>query len=266
MWIRVSCELSFELSVSTPFNLMLRPRSNVKQWIENDYYEIRPKVPVSEFSDSFGNLTQRIVAPKGNFEIKTSAIVKTQDKVDSDESASFIAIEDLPDGILKYLTPSRYCESDRFGELASSIIRDETTGYNQVLAIESWLKKNVAYLPGSSSYPLSAIEVNYNQSGVCRDLAHLGIALCRSVSIPARLVVGYLLDLKPMDMHAWFEAYVGDKWFTFDATQLEEKGGYVAVGFGKDASDVPLYNQFGPSVFPTYQNIDVQLHEHQISS
>lgn len=266
MWVRVSCELSFELSVPTPFNLMLRPRSNSKQWIENDHYEVRPNVPVSEFSDSFGNLTQRLVAPVGHFEVKTSAVVRTQDQVDSDQNAPFITIEDLPNEVLKYLSPSRYCESDRFGELASSIIKDEATGYNQVLAIESWLKKNIAYLPGSSSYPLSAIEVNYNQSGVCRDLAHLGIALCRSISIPARMVAGYLLDLKPMDMHAWFEAYIGNKWYTFDATQLEEKGGYVAVSFGKDASDIPLYNQFGPSVFPIYQNIDVELYGHHISN
>ena len=106
--------------------------------------------------------------------------------------------------------------------------------------------------------PVSAIEVNQRQTGVCRDLSHLGIALCRSLSIPARLVVGYRYKLEPMDMHAWFEAYVGDRWYTFDAVQSASKGGYVAVGFGRDAADVAIYNQFGPAVYPLEQRADVK--------
>ena len=96
--------------------------------------------------------------------------------------------------------------------------------------IEKWLKENISYIPGSSNYPLSATEVNERQSGVCRDLAHLGISLCRSISIPPRMVVGYLYDLEPMDMHAWFEAYVGGKWYSFDAVRIGNEGGMYLLG------------------------------------
>jgi transglutaminase-like putative cysteine protease len=131
-------------------------------------------------------------------------------------------------------------------------------GYDQVAAIADWLRTSIAYQPGSSDVPISAIEVNSRQSGVCRDLAHLGIALCRSLSIPARMVVGYLYELEPMDLHAWFEAYVGGRWYTFDATQAELRGGYVAIGYGRDATDVAVYSQFGPAVYPSSQSVRVQ--------
>ena len=106
--------------------------------------------------------------------------------------------------------------------------------------------------------PLSAIEVNAKDYAVCRDMAHLGIALCRGLSIPARIVVGYLHELEPMDLHAWFEAYVGDQWYTFDATQETLTGGYVAVGYGRDAADVAIYNQFGPLVYHSSQSVNVE--------
>lgn len=101
------------------------------------------------------------------------------------------------------------CESDRFWQMASEIAAGQSAGYNQIHSIENWLRNAIAYYPGSSTTLVSAVEVNQRQWGVCRDLAHLGIALCRSLSIPARLVVGYLYGLQPVDMHAWFEAFVG---------------------------------------------------------
>ena len=120
--------------------------------------------------------------------------------------------------------------------------------------------------PGRSDAPSSAIEVNARGWGVCRDLAHLGIALCRGISIPARMVVGYLYGLEPMDMHAWFEAYVGGRWYCFDATQnaaqASMNGGYVAIGYGRDAADVAVYNQFGPAVYPAAQTVSVQRIQH----
>ncbi|MFC6671547.1 transglutaminase-like domain-containing protein [Marinobacterium aestuariivivens] len=167
-------------------------------------------------------------------------------------------IQNLPDETLKYLLPSRFCESDRFGQMATSITANQWLGYDQVAAIEDWLRKHISYIPGSSDIPVSAVEVNLRQSGVCRDLSHLGIALCRSLSIPARMVVGYLHGLKPMDMHAWFEAYVGGRWYTFDATQSQLGAGYVAIGYGRDAADVAVYNQFGPPVYPSVQRVQVQ--------
>lgn len=258
MWLRTKCDLKFEIAVPTPFILMLRLRSGAQQWVASEKYKLEPNVPVYEFTDTYGNLCQRLIAPPGPFAIATEAAVRTADQVDQAPGAPFIDIEYLPDGVLSYLLPSRYCESDRFGQMAAAITADQQLGYDQVKAIETWVRDNIRYEPGTSDIPLSAIEINARCSGVCRDLSHLGIALCRSLSIPARLVVGYLHGLQPMDLHAWFEAYVWGRWYTFDATQPELRGGYVAIGYGRDAADVAIYNQFGPAVYPTYQHIQVQ--------
>jgi transglutaminase-like putative cysteine protease len=145
--------------------------------------------------------------------------------------------------------------------MASEISAGRNPGYDQVCAIVSWLRDNVQYRPGSSQVPASAVEVNQARVGVCRDLSHLGIALCRAISIPARMVVGYLHGLRPMDLHAWFEAYVGGRWYTFDATQSALTPGYVAVAYGRDATDVAIYTQFGPPVYPASQHVGVELME-----
>lgn len=258
MWLKTSCVLTFEIAAPTPFVLMLRPRSGAQQWIAREAYMLAPSVPVFEFTDGYGNLCQRLTAPFGNFEIATSAEVMTADWVDQAPGAPFIEIQNLPDTVLSYLLPSRYCESDRFHQMATEITLGHLPGYDQVAAINEWLRNNVSFLPGSSDSPLSAVEVNGKRVGVCRDLAHLGIALCRSLSIPARMVVGFLHQLNPMDLHAWFEAYIGGRWYTFDATQRELHGGYVAVGYGRDAADVAIYSQFGPAVYPTTQTVRVE--------
>jgi len=258
MWLRTSCDFTFEITGSIPFVLMLRPRSGSQQWIAREEYMLEPSVPVFEFTDDYGNLCQRLIAPTGTFIVRTTAEVMTADYVDQAYGAPFIEIQNLPDSALSYLLPSRYCESDRFHQMAAEITSGQQPGYDQVAAIVTWLRDTISFQPGSSDIPVSASEVNERLFGVCRDFAHLGITLCRSLNIPARMVVGYLYGLEPMDLHAWFEAYVGGRWYTFDATQAELKGGYVAVGYGRDAADVAVYNQFGPPVYPTAQNVHVE--------
>jgi transglutaminase-like putative cysteine protease len=142
--------------------------------------------------------------------------------------------------------------------MAMEITEGQEFGYNQVQAITSWIRETIRFESDFSHLQSSAIEVHSRQSGVCRDLAHLAIALCRSLSIPARIVVGYLHELEPMDLHAWFEAYIGNRWYSFDATQLEMKNGYVIIGHGRDAADVAIYNQFGPALQATNQKILVE--------
>jgi transglutaminase-like putative cysteine protease len=257
MRLRTSCDLTFNIEMATPFVLMLRPRSGAQQWISREEYRLEPHVPVFEFTDNYGNLCQRLVAQPGLFAVHTAADVMTTDRVDQCPGAAFIEIQNLPDSVLSYLLPSRYCESDRLGQMAVEITSRRQPGYDQVATIVDWLRSNIRYQPGSSIVPVSALEVSAARTGVCRDLAHLGIALCRSLSIPARMVVGYLYGLEPMDLHAWFEAYVGGRWYTFDATRKELAGGYVAIGYGRDATDVALYTQFGPAVYPQFQHIEV---------
>lgn len=259
MRLKISCDLYFQVESPTPMVLMLRPRSGAQQWITREEYELEPSVPVFEFTDVYGNLCQRLVSPEGAFEIHTKAEVEVADEIDRCPGAPFVEVQYLPDSVLAYLLPSRFCESDRFNQMAADITAGELLGYDQVVAIERWLSKSIRYVPGSSEVALSAIEVNNQQYGVCRDLSHLGIALCRSLSIPARMVVGYLYKIAPMDLHAWFEAYVGGRWYTFDAVAKDNKTGYVSIGYGRDAADVAIYNQFGPTVFPVSQHVDVAL-------
>ena len=258
MWLHTICDFTFDIPEPTPFVLMLRPRSGLSQWISREEYRLEPSVSVFEFTDSYGNLCQRLIAPPGTFDVRTSAYVKVTDYEDQMPGAAFVEVQNLPDASLIYLLPSRYCESDRFGQMAAEITQGLQPGYDQVTAIVTWLRNSIDYSPGSSNTLVSAVEVNARQTGVCRDLSHLGIALCRSLAIPARMVVGYLYGLEPMDLHAWFEAYVGGRWYTFDATQAELKGGYVSIGYGRDAADVAVYSQFGPPVYPTAQSVKVQ--------
>lgn len=258
MLLYTSCELNFIIPEPTVFVMMLRPRSGYQQWIMQEEYRLTPSVPIVEFTDGYGNLCQRLIAPVGDFTVSTAAEVHVPDFMDEAPGAPFVDVQNLPDTVLSYLLPSRFCESDRFGQMAGEITADQRAGYDQVAAIENWLRRAIHFEPGSSNIPISAAEVNLKQAGVCRDFAHLGIALCRSLSIPARMVVGYRHGLEPMDLHAWFEAFVGGRWYAFDATHSAQKGGYVAIGFGRDAADVAIYNQFGPPVYPVGQLVCVE--------
>lgn len=261
IWIKATCHLTFQVEAYTPLVLMLRPRSGAQQWVARESYTLSPYVSVTEFTDLYGNLCQRLVAPPGKFGISTSAEALTADEMDVAPGAFFVEIQNLPESVLAYLLPSRYCESDRFGDLARDIVALEAPGYDQVACIERWVRNCIRYTPGSSNYPISAVEVNDRCEGVCRDLAHLGIALCRSISIPARLVVGYLHGLRPMDLHAWFEAFVGGRWYTFDPTQTQLFGGRIAVAYGRDATDVSIFHQFGAGDILTDMSVHVELLE-----
>jgi transglutaminase-like putative cysteine protease len=247
MKLHAGCEISFTVDQPTPLVLMLRPRSGYGQWVAEERYSFTPATHAVEYVDSYGNLCQRLVAPQGQFSVLATASVVTADTIDAQPGAAFTAVQELPDGVLQFLLPSRYCQSDLLGELAQQIVGQATPGYDQVEAIRAWINTNVEYRYGTSNASTSALETAEARVGVCRDFAHLGAALCRSLSIPARLVVGYLYQLEPMDLHAWFEAFIDGRWYTFDATQSELRGGRIAIAYGRDAADVALATQFGPA-------------------
>jgi transglutaminase-like putative cysteine protease len=248
MWLHATCILQFHIPTETPFILMLRPRSGRQQWIGREQYVLAPSVPVVEFTDHFGNLCQRLVAPAGPFSIRTAFDVEAADRSDTAPGAPFIEVQYLPNDTLPFLLPSRYCESDRFTALALSLVNGVTAGYDQCTTIVNYIRNTTTYAPGLGNDIISACEANQRTHAVCRDMAHIGIACCRALSIPARLVVGYLEGLEPMDQHAWFEAYVGGRWYTFDPTQDNLQGGRIAIAYGRDAADVAIYTQFGAPV------------------
>jgi len=257
MWMHATCFLDFNIPVSTPFLFMLRPRSGWQQWVGREQYVLSPSVPAFEFTDPFGNLCQRLVAPPGRFSVHTSVDIESAEAADTAPGAHFVEVQKLPDETLPFLLPSRYCESDRFSQMAASLVSGYAPGYDQCTAIVNYVRQTTQYTPGEGQEIISACEVNERPQAVCRDMAHLGIACCRALSIPARMVVGYLENLQPMDLHAWFEAYVGGRWYTFDPTQNDLQGGRVAIAYGRDAADVAIYTQFGDPVELLSMNVTV---------
>jgi transglutaminase-like putative cysteine protease len=245
MRLKAGCQLLFETSAPAPVILMLRPRSGSGQSVIREEYRFEPNVSVVEYIDTYGNLCQRLVVPEGQLRVETSAVVETADQIDVQWGAPFVLIQDLPDYTIQFLLPSRYCQSDLLAGLANTIVAGITSAYDQVEAIRSWIHTNIEYHYETSNTSTSAVDTVTTRTGVCRDLTHLGIALCRSLTIPARMVVGYLYQLEPMDFHAWFEAFIGNRWYTFDPTQPKPRGNRIAVAYGRDAADVALATQFG---------------------
>ncbi len=242
----LGCRMQFYGEIDVPVILMLRPQSSSRQSILQERYDLTPFTSVTEYEDSYGNVCQRLILPKGDCHLEVTAQAETLLTDDLDTTAAFVPIVELPSSVMQFLLPSRYCESDRLYQLAIEITADLKPGYGQVEAICQWIRHNIKFKYGTSNTSTSALNIVQNREGVCRDFAHLGIALCRSLSIPARMVVGYLHDLKPMDLHAWFEAYIGHRWNTFDATQTGRSEERIVIAYGRDATDVALITQFGP--------------------
>ncbi|MEA5444526.1 transglutaminase domain-containing protein [Gammaproteobacteria bacterium AB-CW1] len=239
-------DIRFHASMETPLLLMLRPRACEHQWISQDEFHLSPIVTIREYQDVHGNRCQRIMVPAGHCRIHGMARVAVPLHPAIDQTLSFTPVEQVPDAVIPYLLPSRYCESDRLDELAWRIVGDAPSGYAQVKRIVDWISEQIAYRPGEGHELISATEVYSRGYGVCRDLAHLGVGLCRALSIPARFVSGYLHELEPMDLHAWFEVWLGEHWHAFDPTQEGKGGDRLVLGVGRDGADVPIFHQFGP--------------------
>ncbi len=207
---------------------------------------VTPSVKVRNFSDErSGNRLFRLDAPKGRLSINYHATVEVnpvQVPLHLDESP----VTSVPDDVLRYLLPSRYCESDIMSRAAQQMFGQLPPGLSRVRAIEQWIHHSVYYLPGFSNSTTTAQEVFVQRAGVCRDFAHLGITLCRALNIPARLVVGYVhFADPPEDFHAVFEAWLEGRWVLFDATRMAPIERLVRIGTGRDAKDVAFATIFG---------------------
>ena len=245
MRLKAGCEIALSSKAPAPFVAMLRPRSGRAQWVSRELFELTPRVPGAEYVDVFGNLCQRLIAPPPRLVIKTEMVVDVDDSIATKPGAPLTLPQDLPDQSLQFLLPSRYCPSDSMNELAQTVVRDKTPGYDQVDAIRGWIRDTIEYRYGVSKPTSTALDTIRDKAGVCRDFSHIGISLCRALRIPARIVVGYLHGLEPMDLHAWFEAFVDGRWYAFDATQPAPLGGRIAIAFGRDAADVALITELG---------------------
>lgn len=246
MRLQASCKMTVTAGADCPVIAMLRPRSGDAQWMVSERYELTPWVPTTEYVDSYGNLCQRLKIPQGDMRIEVEMVMEADDQIAVAPDAAPTPVEQLPPDALQYLLQSRYCPSDKMEDRARQIVGQATAGYGQVEAIRAWIHTNLEYRYGVSDATTDALDTLGHGAGVCRDFSHVGIGLCRSLRIPARLVVGYLYLLDPMDMHAWFEAFIGGRWYTFDATQDEPRGGRIVVAYGRDAADVAFLSNYGP--------------------
>jgi len=245
MRLKATCDMTLSAPDPCPTVAMIRPSSGLAQWLASEAYWFDPPVRATEYVDTYGNLCQRFMVPAGKMHITVELVVETEDEIAVAPDAPPTPIEQMPDAALQFLLPSRYCPSDTMAQRASRIVGDTPPGYAQLEAIRAWIQHNIAYRYGVSDASTDAPGTLAAGAGVCRDYAHVGIALCRALRIPARMVVGYLYRLDPMDLHAWFEAFVGDRWYTFDATQSEPRGGRIVVAYGRDAADVAFITNYG---------------------
>jgi transglutaminase-like putative cysteine protease len=253
MRIRVGYDLAFECPEVTPMVLMLTTHyTRAADLVVPDHMVIEPAVPVTTYRDGFGNWCTRLVAPAGRIRMSASALIRDSGEPDRQTTATCqTAVPDLPPEVLVFLLGSRYCETDRLADAAWNLFGHGPTGVERVRAICDFVHRHIAFSYQDARSTRTALEALNERKGVCRDFAHLAIAFCRCLNIPARYCTGYLGDIgvapapQPMDFAAWFEAYIDGDWYTFDARNNQPRIGRVLIARGRDATDVPISNIFG---------------------
>jgi transglutaminase-like putative cysteine protease len=260
MQIRFGYELIYECPQPTPMLLTLNIHfSRVSDLVSPDHITTNPPAPITGYRDSFGNWCTRIVAPQGEIRITTDAVIRDSGLPDVvDVSARQHAVEDLPTEALLFLLGSRYCETDRLSETAWATFGQTPPGWPRVQAICDFVHGHIAFGYHHARATRTALEAFNERVGVCRDYTHLAIALCRCMNIPARYCTGYLGDIgvpvvDPMDFSAWFEAYLGGRWHTFDPRNNIPRLGRILIARGRDAADVPISSTFGPNVLKGFK-------------
>jgi len=252
--IHAGYEISYDCLQPTPMILTLSVHPSLRSnLLTQDRMLIDPPVPATEYWDRYGNICHVIRAPAGR--ITLSADFFVQDSGKTDEVAPLATqrpLETLPVDTLVYLLGSRYCETDRLSNFAWSTFGKIPQGWTLVQAIVDYVHNHVTFGYPHADVTRTAYDTFTEGKGVCRDFAHLAVTLCRCVNIPARYCTGYLGDIgvppdpAPMDFSAWFEAYIGDRWYTFDARHNEPRIGRILIARGRDATDVAITTSFGP--------------------
>ena len=253
MQIKLGFDIAYTAPQPTPMVIMLSIHPSRRHDIVGaETIVADPDVSIRYYHDSFGNICGRLVAPAGDVTLRGSARVADRGLPDRVEpSAQQTAIEQLPDELLLYLMPSRYCETDKLTDIAWSLFGNTRPGWGRVAAITEFVHRRVTFGYQHAHAMKSAYDVYEQQSGVCRDFAHLALTLCRCMGIPARYCTGYMGDIGippepcPMDFSGWFQAWLGDQWYTFDARHNVPRIGRILMATGRDAADVALTTSFG---------------------
>lgn len=252
MLIRLGYDIQFDIPAPVAMVALLNVHpSRAQDLVEPDELQTEPKLEIADYIDRFGNRCARFVAPRGQLRLFNSTLIRDSGAPDEfDWSAREAAVGDLPNEMLTFLLNSRYCEVDRFSTIALELFGHIRPGWGRVQAICNWVNTKVTFNYQQARPTKTALDVFTERVGVCRDFQHLAITFCRALNIPARYATGYLGDIGvperlPMDFSAWFEAYLGGRWWTFDARNNEPRIGRVLMATGRDASDVAMTTSFG---------------------
>jgi transglutaminase-like putative cysteine protease len=260
MQIHVGYELIYDCPQPVPMILMVNIHySRASDIVTPDYLTSDPSVPINGYRDSFGNWCTRIVVPAGRTQLKGHAVVRDSGKPDAVvTSAEQHAVRDLPEETLIYLMGSRYCETDRMTDVAWQLFGKTPPGWDRVQAICDYVHNHITFGYENARSTRTAWEAFNERAGVCRDFAHLAVTFCRCMNIPARYCTGYLSDIGipppygVMDFAAWFEAYLGGRWYTFDPRNNVPRIGRVLIAQGRDAVDVAIATTFGPNTLESF--------------
>jgi transglutaminase-like putative cysteine protease len=274
MLIRLGYDIQFQVNLRVPMVALLNVHpSREKDLREPDELRVDPALSVEHYLDSFGNRCCRFVAPAGALRLSNSTLIEDSGEPDpQNPAARELPVEELPAETLRFLLASRYCEVDLLSNVAVELFGDVDPGWGRVQAICDWVYRKVTFGYGFARSTKTALDVYTERLGVCRDFQHLAITFCRALNIPARYATGYLGDIgvppspSPMDFSAWFEVYLEDRWWAFDARHNQVRIGRILMATGRDAADVAITTSFGSTRLTTFEVTTVEVVPDQVST
>jgi transglutaminase-like putative cysteine protease len=262
----------YDVMEDTPILLIVQPHAELRDQVIREELKLTPQTAYEEFVDWQGNTTQRWVLKRGETTITHDALVSVsplwEDVNPPEESPT---IDRLPPSVLRYTLPSRYCDSDKMLTFAARQFGHLPTAQERARAICDWVHDNIKYVTGSGRSDISAVEIMARGFGVCRDFAHVGVALCRALNIPARYVSGHLPDVgvldpgSPMDFHAYYEAYIGEAWYTYDPRFNKPRICRIKIAHGLDAVDGALTTTYGGGLLAWFEAWAYQVDPNKVS-
>ena len=255
--LTVGCTLGFETPQPVSAVLQVAP-SHSDQDVRGERWDT--DAPHHSYVDANGNRCERVAIAAGASRIVYEAEVVLDEPRDRIVlGAAETPIASLPDALVRYLMPSRFCLPDELGHEAWQRFGNLEPGWERVQAIVDFVHGHLEWVAGASNPWTTAVDAFRAGQGVCRDFAHVGISFCRALNIPTRYVFGYIPEIdvpppsEPMDFAAWFEVYLDGEWHTFDARNNRRRVGRVIVGRGSDATDVALMTSFGPVTLTEFE-------------
>jgi len=274
MILRLGYDIQFEIPAPVTIVALLNVHpSRGANLRAPDELQVEPALQVEKFMDSFGNRCSRFLAPQGGLRLSNSTLIYDSGQPDFISlSAREIPVHELPHDALRYLYNSRYCEVDKFSMIAVELFGDLPKGWSRVQAVCDWVHTKVSFGYQYARPTKTALDVYTERFGVCRDFQHLAVTMCRALNIPARYATGYLGDIgvpvsaDPMDFSAWFEVYLEDRWWAFDARNNRPRIGRVLMAVGRDASDVAITTSFGMTKLTHFTVVSEQVPQGQATA